>query len=50
MPKIKISSFTTSYNEHLKKISTSNKVSTKIETENTELEETMNTKIDELQT
>ena len=46
----KISSFTTSYNEHLDKICTRNKVSTKIETEKTELEATTNTKIDEFKT
>ena len=44
----KISYFTTSYYERLDKISTRNKVSTNIETSKTELEETMNKKLDEL--
>ena len=46
----KISSFTTSYNESLKKMSSRNKVITKIETVKTELESPMNTKLDELRT
>ena len=44
----KISSFKTSYDEHLNKISASNKVRTSIETAKTELEATMNTKLERL--
>ena len=42
----KLSYFKTSYNERHEKISTNNKISTKIEREKTELEATMNMRID----
>ena len=45
----KISSFATSYDGRLVKMSTTNKISTKIE-KKTELEATSNTKLDELKT
>ena len=44
----KVSSFKTSYDESLNKISARNKISTNIETVKTELESKMNTKLDEL--
>ena len=47
---MKVSPFTTFYNEYFETMSASNKVITNIETAKTELEATKNTKLDELKT